>query len=263
MKYSVKIPVGIQGSKWGRLVRHIQGVWFTSGGIVFSRNGDKRGELIIPSRDRARIPLRRAHAGGIDAFANHIVVPTYNHEEETGALTIYKPGWARYYRRPLKYRPYAAAIEQTKGGFLVAIVANPLGTQIEWYRVPKALNGLEYLGETKPVKWTEPRNNICLHWHKGEMLLFTMRAHTAIEGCVVKYRVERYRNGIGMFPTGIYENRNALFRLGPSARFGATIRKAGHSDDVVLVRTARNIWKNRIEVSETAITPNDWKEIKP
>ena len=126
MVYSVKMPAWIQGSLKHRVLNHIQGVCFTPSGIVFSRNGDKHAELIIPNHSDERILFRHAHAGGIDAFANHIAVPLYDHESKTGALSIVKPGWRGMYYHPLKHRAYAAAIEQTKGGFLAAIVSNPI-----------------------------------------------------------------------------------------------------------------------------------------
>ena len=255
MKYSVKIPAGIQGSLKHRVLNHIQGVCFTPNGIAFSRNGDKHGELILPNHSSERILFRHAHAGGIDACRKLIAVPLYDHGTNTGALTIVKPGWNGRYYHPLKHRAYAVAIEQTKGGFLAAIISNPLGTQIKWYRVPKALNGLEYLGETEPARGTEPRNNICLHWHKGEMLLYTMRSYFGM-GTVVRYRIGIYDHAdVSMIRSGLVCRRNGIC----AARFGATIRKAGHSDDVVLVKTARNIFSNRVRVRENTIKPDDWR----
>ena len=274
--FDVTFENGIQGSLPSRLKRHVQGVAFTNRGIAISRNDKKHGEVILPNA-QGQFQYRKlqyAHAGGIDAVGNKIAVPLYDHGNTSGYLCItHTDNYAERYfplvnARDVATKPYAAAIERIAGGFICALVVEPDGRAIEWYRLPERSNGtlgdLVYLDTTEPEDKLAARNNIALHYLRGELMFYMMRAHRR-SGTVTQQKVilgSANDDYVQLIDRAKWKKPNALLRLGPSSRFGATVHHYGTQGgiEILWTRTARNIgvWKpNKLAVQQDQID-FDW-----
>ena len=247
-KWKAPMPKGVGR---GRFLQHIQGVAKTPWGWAFSRNGKKHGELIIPGHKKYPITtFLWAHAGGIDATENTIAVPLYDTDTLSGHLCLWHDGIKHLHSLPR--RPYAVGIAHrgAETGFVCAIITDPMGRTIDWYRVPQAqdLGGLRFINRTYHDTDTAPRNNLCLHMQGDKLILYAMRAHTFRKGLVVQYDVDISTASVRLRQTDDWEVNNTLWRLGPSSRFGATIDAHGTDDGVAfdLIRTARNIRGGRL-----------------
>ena len=250
------MPMGVGRNKIGN---HIQGVCMTPFGWAFSRNGDEHGQLIIPAHKRHPITeFHFAHAGGIDAARDTIAIPLYDNDPTTkgGHLCMWRNGMKHLHSIPLK--PYAAGLARTgaERGFICAILTDPNGRRIDWYRVPRAheLGGMQFLNRTRmPDENTAPRNNICLHKQGDALILYTMRAQLfRRRGIITQYAVSISESdkAVTLEKTDEWHRNNALWHLGPSSRFGATVIPNGTQGGVEydLIRTARNIRNNRLTI---------------
>ena len=238
-----------------RLFHHIQGVAKTPWGWAFSRNGVDHGQLIIPAHPKFKVTqFRFAHAGGIDAAGDTLAIPLYDSDPAimSGHLCLWHNGVKHLHSIPLK--PYAAGLARigAKDGFIAAILTDPNGKRIDWYRVPKAhdAGGIAFLNRTSmPNENTAPRNNICLHMQGDTLILYTMRAQLfRRRGVITQYAVDIANNRVTLEKTDEWARDNALWHLGPSSRFGATVVPHGRPGgvDYDLVRTARNIRNDRL-----------------
>ena len=248
----VKMPYGVGGSLAHRIKNHIQGVAVTPHGLAYSRNGTEHGQLLIPGRPRhALTQFRYGHCGGIDCNGDTIAIPLYDKGEGSAHLCLWYEGTKTLY--PLPRKPYAVGIEAGFGGFIVAIVSCPNGSRIDWYRMPRRKGERAYdmhsLFSTEHKKETAARNNICLRRgsiEKGDkpfaLRLWAMRGHT-FSGTVTRYAVSAAKQSVMLRNEQVYPCSGHLFRLGPSSRFGATIRYTYRQTgiEVSLIRTARNI----------------------
>ena len=246
------MPMGVGRNRFGC---HIQGVCLTPFGWAFSRNGKKHGQLIIPEHEKYPITtFLWAHAGGIDCSGDTIAIPLYDHDDATagGHLCLWHDGLRHLHSIPLK--PYAVGIERTESGLICAILTDPKGKRIDWYRVPNAthLGGIQFINRTMmPDDNTAPRNNICLHMQGDNLILYTMRAQLfRRRGVVTQYAVGIADNAVKVDKTDEWTRDNALWHLGPSSRFGATVVPKSTQGGVAfdLIRTARNIRNDRLAI---------------
>ena len=251
---------------------HIQGIARYKGGWILSRNGDDHGELISNSNEGYTINrlLTFDHAGGIDTYRSTFACVTYGRETETGCLHVGSCadlGSRRIF--DLDYRPYAVGIEKwmQSGGcrsdeddWVIAIVAQADGTELKWYRWREHEKGdLEEIDTWKFDKTEGARNNITLGYtmdqsawkKKRDMLtLYTMRAHIGY-GVVTRYLPIPDNNfvlGLRGRNSGEFRQRSGLC----SIRFGSTVIYEGGS--YYLIKTARNVWKNKLRMAKNRIT---------
>ena len=275
-KFSIDFRKGIQGGICHRFKHHIQGIAHTNCGFIISRNGPEQAELIMPnvSGEFGHRQLDCAHAGGIDAVGNIIAVPLYDHDAESGYLSIMRTDSHALRSFPLidvrneSVKPYAAAIERIAGGFICALVVEPDGRAIEWYRLPERSNGtlgdLVYLDTTEPEDKLAARNNIALHYLRGELMFYMMRAHRR-SGTVTQQKVtlgSANDDYVQLIDRAKWKKPNALLRLGPSSRFGATVHHYGTQGgiEILWTRTARNIgvWKRNKLAMRQDVIDFDW-----
>ena len=255
------MPYGIAR---GRFLSHIQGCAVTPYGLAYSRNGVDHGQLIIPGRPKHAVTqFRYAHAGGIDSEGDTIAIPLYGESEGSAHLCLWYSGEKTLYSLPR--RPYAVGIEAGFGGFIVAIVSEPDGSRIDWYRMPRRKGERAYDFHSLFTTFRDPstaaRNNICLKRgqikHSGKpygVILYTMRSHFG-HGTVDRYAVSAAKNSVQLRHEGSYRRRNGLC----ASRFGATIRHTHRQagTEISLIRTARNIGifagENKLRVREDKI----------
>ena len=251
-KADLKIDDKFDAPFFHKVENHIQGIAKWHGVTIVSRKGKHSSETLHVGKSyQIRRRCSEPHIGGIDTTDKYLACGTYDPRLPAGRLYLYDLGTDKAQNHEIPFHPYAVAIERapggTRGAYILAVVARPNGSVIRWFEFRNDLLwSLRYLGYTIFDTERGARNNICLTYLDNQLRLYTMRAHLG-RGKVERFNVCGLDRGVELVLNGQATMRAGLC----SCRFGSTI--VLHDNREYLMKTARNVWHNKLRVRKDKV----------